>query len=41
MALFAYATCAEDVGIALKPYPHFRAWVSRVELQRDFLAAPI
>jgi glutathione S-transferase len=40
IALFAYATCAEDVGIALKPYPNFRAWVSRVEAQRGFLPAP-
>jgi glutathione S-transferase len=40
IAMFAYATCAEDVGIALKLYPHFCAWASRVEAQRAFLPAP-
>jgi glutathione S-transferase len=40
MALFAYATCAEDVGITLAPYPHFRDWIDRVQTQPGFLAAP-
>jgi len=40
MALFAYATCAEDVGVPLEPYPHFRAWITRVEAQPGFLVSP-
>lgn len=38
MAVFAYASHAEETGIALEPYPHFRAWVSRVQAQPGFLA---
>lgn len=38
MAVFAYASHAEEAGIALEPYPHFRAWVSRVQAQPGFLA---
>ena len=40
MALFAYGTCAGDVGIPLQRYPHFCAWIKRVEAQPGFLAAP-
>ncbi len=40
MALFAYSTCAEGVGVPLRRYPHFCAWIKRVEAQPDFLAAP-
>jgi glutathione S-transferase len=40
MALFAYATCAEGVGVPLEPYPHFRAWTARVEAQPGFLVPP-
>ncbi|MBB5359881.1 glutathione S-transferase [Rhodanobacter sp. ANJX3] len=40
MALFAYSTCAESVGVPLKCYPHFSAWIRRVEAQPGFIAAP-
>jgi len=39
MAIFAYATCAEDTGVRLDPFPHFRSWTTRVEAQPGFLAA--
>jgi glutathione S-transferase len=39
MSVFAYASRAEEAGIALDPYPHFRAWIGRVEAQPRFLAA--
>ncbi len=39
-ALFAYSTCAESVGVPLKCYPHFSAWIRRVEAQPGFIAAP-
>jgi glutathione S-transferase len=38
MAVFAYASRAEDAGLSLQPYPHFRAWIARVEAQPGFLA---
>ncbi|WP_426701796.1 glutathione S-transferase family protein [Rhodanobacter sp. Col0626] len=38
MAIFAYASRAEEAGLSLQPYPHFRAWVARVETQPGFLA---
>jgi glutathione S-transferase len=40
ISLFAYATCAENVGIALESYPNFRAWTTQVEAQHGFLLAP-
>jgi glutathione S-transferase len=40
MAMFAYATCAEDIGLTLGPFPHIRSWSSRVETQPGFLAPP-
>lgn len=40
MAIFAYATCAEDVGVRLDPFPHFRSWSMHVEAQAGFLAPP-
>ncbi|HET7591956.1 MAG TPA: glutathione S-transferase family protein [Rhodanobacteraceae bacterium] len=39
MSVFAYASRAEEAGITLDPYPHFRAWIARVEAQPGFLAA--
>jgi glutathione S-transferase len=36
--VFAYASRAEEAGIALEPYPHFRAWIARVQSQPGFLA---
>jgi len=36
IALFAYASRAEEAGIALEPYPAFRAWIGRVEAQPGF-----
>jgi glutathione S-transferase len=38
MAVFAYASRAEEAGLSLEPYPHFRAWVARIEAQPGFLA---
>lgn len=38
IALYAYASRAEDAGIDLAPYPQFRAWVARVEAQPGHLA---
>lgn len=38
MSVFAYASRAEEAGIPLQPYPHFRAWIARVEAQPGFLA---
>jgi glutathione S-transferase len=38
MAIFAYASRAEEAGLALAPYPDFRAWIARVESQPGFLA---
>lgn len=39
MAIFAYASRAEEAGLSLEAYPHFRAWIARVEAQPGFLAA--
>jgi glutathione S-transferase len=36
IAVFAYASRAEEAGIALEPYAAFRAWVRRVETQPGF-----
>ena len=38
MSIFAYASRAEEAGLTLAPYPHFRAWVARVEAQPGFVA---
>lgn len=38
MAMFAYASRAEEAGLSLAPYPHLRAWIARVEAQPGFLA---
>lgn len=38
IALFAYASRAEEAGLSLQAYPNFRAWVARVEAQPGFLA---
>jgi glutathione S-transferase len=38
IALFAYASRAEEAGLSLQTYPNFRAWVARVEAQPGFLA---
>jgi glutathione S-transferase len=38
IALFAYASLAEDAGLPLAPYPHLRAWIARVRSQPGFLA---
>jgi glutathione S-transferase len=36
IALFAYASRAEEAGLDLQPYPAFRAWLARVEAQPGF-----
>jgi glutathione S-transferase len=38
MSIFAYASRAQEAGLALEPYPHVRAWIARVEVQPGFLA---
>lgn len=38
MALFAYASRAEEARLSLQPYPRLRAWIARVESQPGFLA---
>jgi glutathione S-transferase len=38
MSVFAYASRTEEAGISLEPYPHFRAWIARVQAQPGFLA---
>ena len=38
MSVFAYGSRAEEAGISLEPYPHFRAWIARVQAQPGFLA---
>ena len=38
MSVFAYASRAEEAGIPLGSYPHFRAWIARVQSQPGFLA---
>ena len=38
IAVFAYASRAEEAGLSLQAFPHFRAWVARVEAQPGFLA---
>lgn len=38
ISMFAYASRAEEAGIPLEPYPHFRAWIARVQSQPGFLA---
>jgi glutathione S-transferase len=39
MAVFAYASRAEEAGLSLQPCPHFRAWLARVAAQPGFLAS--
>ncbi|NUS60526.1 MAG: glutathione S-transferase family protein [Lysobacter sp.] len=38
IALFAYASRAEEAGLSLAPFPAFRAWIARVEAQPGHLA---
>jgi len=38
MAVFAYASRAEEAGLPLAPYPHVRDWIARVQAQPGFLA---
>jgi glutathione S-transferase len=40
IAVFAYATCAEDVGVQVDPFPHLHSWSARVGAQPGFLAPP-
>jgi glutathione S-transferase len=39
IAVFAYASRAEEAGLSLEPYPQVRAWIAHVEAQPGFLAA--
>lgn len=36
IALFAYASRAEEAGFDLQPYPHLRGWIARVQSQPGF-----
>lgn len=38
MSIFAYASRAAEAGLSLEAYPHFRAWIERVQSQPGFLA---
>jgi glutathione S-transferase len=38
IAVFAYGGRAEQAGFSLEPYPHFRAWIERVQSQPGFLS---
>lgn len=38
IALFAYASRAEEAGLSLASFPAFRAWIARVEAQPGHLA---
>ena len=38
IALFAYASRADEAGFALEPYVHFRAWIERIRAQPGHLA---
>jgi glutathione S-transferase len=38
IAVFAYASRADEAGFSLEPFPHVRAWIGRVESQPGFLA---
>ncbi len=38
IALFAYASRAEEAGLSLQPYAHFHRWIERVQSQPGFLA---
>jgi len=36
IALFAYASRADEAGFDLQPYPHLRGWIARVQVQPGF-----
>lgn len=38
MSIFAYASRTPEAGLCLEAYPHFRAWIERVQSQPGFLA---
>ncbi|WP_159017251.1 glutathione S-transferase family protein [Cognatiluteimonas profundi] len=38
MSVFAYASRAEEAGLSLDPFPHFRVWIARIQAQDGFLA---
>ena len=40
IAVFAYATCVEDVGVQVDLFPHLRSWSACVGAQPGFLAPP-
>ena len=37
IAVFAYAGRAEEAGLSLEPYPHFRQWIARIAAQPGHL----
>ena len=41
IAIFAYAGRAEDAGLSLEAYPHFREWMTRVASQPGHLDAMV
>jgi glutathione S-transferase len=38
MAIFAYASRAQEAGLSLEAHAQLRAWIARVEAQPGFLA---
>lgn len=38
ISVFAYASRAEEAELSLRPYPHFRGWIARVQAQNGHLA---
>lgn len=40
VALYSYTVLAPEGGVSLDPYPHVRAWLTRVEALPGFLAMP-
>lgn len=38
MSVFAYGSRADEAGLSLEAFPHFRSWIVRVEAQDGFLA---
>ncbi|MCX7041663.1 MAG: glutathione S-transferase family protein [Gammaproteobacteria bacterium] len=38
MSVFAYGSRADEAGLSLEAFPHFRSWIARVEAQDGFLA---
>ena len=40
VALYSYSAHAPEGGVSLEPYPHLRAWLSRIEALPGFVPMP-